>query len=243
MSESDLPDEFDRPESPHEPYHQQVQHQSISARLPESLGGGVLSTSSLIVESGDMFLIDFVNGSAPPARLVARVVVTPTTMQQFLSALTQACDKSQAPRRPPAAAAGQDRPAEDAGSESGVAGAVGTETVSASGGTAAKSGHAAGQAGQGGQAGKASSGGGGSPRSVEDIYAELKFTDDRLCGAFANTVIIRHSVDEVVFDFISNYFPRAVVTCRVAMATSRVDRFRRSLEDAFRKYQEKKRGF
>jgi hypothetical protein len=219
------------PQDPHEPYHQQVQHQSVSARLPESLGGGVFCTSSLIVESGDMFLIDFVNGSAPPARLVARVVVTPTTMQQFLTALTQACEKSQKSRQAPAAPGGQDRPPGDQAGVAGVAGAVGTQTVSAAGGSAV-------------QGPKAASGGStSSPRSVEDIYAELKFTDDRLCGAFANTVIIRHSVDEVVFDFIANYFPRAVVTCRVGMATSRIERFRRSLEDAFRKYQEKKRGF
>jgi hypothetical protein len=205
------PDDPENPEDRDEPYHQQVQHQSISARLPDSLAGGVFCTSSLIVESGDMFLIDFVNGSAPPPRLVARVVVTPVTMQQFLAALNQSCEKARSARR-------QDRPAD-------APLGVGTETVSA------------------GMAAGGKAGGGPQQRSVEDIYGELKFTDDMLCGAFANTVIIRHSVDEVVFDFISNYFPRAVVTCRVAMSTSRVERFRRSLEDAFRKYEEKHRGF
>jgi hypothetical protein len=191
-----------------------VQHQSVAARIPDSLAGGVFCTSSLIVESGDMFLIDFVNGSAPPVRLVARVVVTPVTMQQFLAALNQSCEKAKTARR-------ADRPGEPAGAASL---GIGSETIGA--GLPA-----------GGKAG------GVQQRSVEDIYGELKFTDDMLCGAFANTVIIRHSADEVVFDFISNYFPRAVVTCRVAMATSRVERFRRSLEDAFRKYEEKHRGF
>jgi hypothetical protein len=210
------PADPDNPEGQDEPYHQQVQHQSLSARLPESLGAGVFCTSSLIVESGDMFLIDFVNGSAPPVRLVARVVVTPLTMQQFLSALNQSCEKARAARR-------QDRPSEATGQPPGV----GTETVSAAASAGGK------------PAGAAAAG----QRSVEDIYNELKFTDDVPCGAFANTVIIRHSVDEVLFDFISNYFPRAVVTCRVAMATSRVERFRRSLEDAYRKYEEKHRGF
>jgi hypothetical protein len=209
----------DNPDDRDEPYHQQVQHQSVSARLPDSLGGGVFCTSSLIVESGDMFLIDFVNGSAPPVRLMARVVVTPVTMQQFLAALNQSCEKARSARR-------QDRPGGALPPETsgGAALGVGSETVGA-GSPASKP------------------GGGQQQRSVEDIYGELKFTDDILCGAFANTVIIRHSVDEVVFDFISNYFPRAVVTCRVAMATSRVERFRRSLEDAFRKYEEKHRGF
>lgn len=226
MSDVDQPNEPDRPENEHEPYHQQVQHQSLSARLPESLGEGVFCTSSLIVESGDMFLIDFVNGSAPPARLVARVVITPTTMRQFLSALTQSCEKARAARRPPPAAPGGEGGEEPSSAAGGVAGAVGSETVSAGPGLSGKSGGASAQP----------------HRSVEDIYGDLKFTDDRLCGAFANTVIIRHSVDEVVLDFIANYFPRAVVTCRVAMATSRIERFRRSLEDAFRKYEEKKRG-
>lgn len=213
------PENANNPDDRDEPYHQQVQHQSVSARLPDSLGGGVFSTSSLIVESGDMFLIDFVNGSAPPVRLVARVVVTPMTMQQFLGALNQSCQKARSAGRQDGHGPGEPQAEPSLG--------VGTETVGAGA--------------QGG--GKGSGGTTQQQRNVEDIYGELKFTDDILCGAFANTVIIRHSADEVVFDFISNYFPRAVVTCRVAMSTSRVERFRRSVEDAFRKYEEKRRGF
>jgi hypothetical protein len=162
-----------------------------------------------------MFLIDFVNGSAPPVRLVARVVVTPVTMQQFLSALNQSCEKARSARR-------QDGPGDP---PEGQPPGVGTETVGACVPSGGKTGGISQQ------------------RNVEDIYGELKFSDDILCGSFANTVIIRHSADEVVLDFISNYFPRAVVTCRVAMSTSRVERFRRSVEDAFRKFEEKRRGF
>lgn len=60
------------------------------------------------------------------------------------------------------------------------------------------------------------------PESVEEIYEQLKATDDQLRGSYANAVLIGHSGPEYWFDFIANMVPRSVVTARIFMAAPQV---------------------
>lgn len=60
------------------------------------------------------------------------------------------------------------------------------------------------------------------PPSIEEIYQDLKIADEVMAGAYANTVMVVHTVSEFCFDFISNYYPRAVVSARVYMSAPQV---------------------
>lgn len=54
--------------------------------------------------------------------------------------------------------------------------------------------------------------------SIEELYAQLKLSDEMLSGCYANAVMIGHEPAEYFFDFITNIYPRSVVSARVFMA-------------------------
>jgi hypothetical protein len=75
--------------------------------------------------------------------------------------------------------------------------------------------------------------------SIQEVYEQLKLPEDVLSGAYANAVMIGHTPTEFSFDFITTFFPRSAVSCRVFMAAPNVPRFLESLQHAFDKYQQK----
>jgi Protein of unknown function (DUF3467) len=77
------------------------------------------------------------------------------------------------------------------------------------------------------------------PVSAQDLYEQLKLQDDVLSGNYANAVMIGHTPCEFCFDFITTFFPRSAVSCRVFMAAPGVPRLLDSLKHSFEKYQQK----
>jgi hypothetical protein len=71
------------------PFREQIQHQPVSARVPERVTRGVYTTGQLILDSPKEFVIDFMQGLTRPHQVGARVVVTPQTMAEFVGALQQ----------------------------------------------------------------------------------------------------------------------------------------------------------
>jgi hypothetical protein len=78
-----------------------------------------------------------------------------------------------------------------------------------------------------------------SPVSAQDLYEQLKLQDDVLSGNYANAVMIGHTPCEFCFDFITTFFPRSAVSCRVFMAAPGVPRLLDSLKHSFEKFQQK----
>src|SRR5215203_6831012 len=74
------------------PISEPIRHHAISARVPERVARGVYSTGQLILDSPKEFVVDFLQGLTRPAQVVARVVMAPTTMGEFASALRQNLD-------------------------------------------------------------------------------------------------------------------------------------------------------
>lgn len=70
-----------------QPIVQSYKHQPVGARVPEKSSRGVYSTGQLVLDSPKEFVIDFLQGLTRPHQVVARVVVTPQTMQEFINAL------------------------------------------------------------------------------------------------------------------------------------------------------------
>ena len=82
-----------RVSNPTNPFSQgdekQQQPGHFSARVPEKVSRAIYTTGQIIQDSPKEFVIDFMLGHMRPFIIGARVVVTPQTMSEFISALQQ----------------------------------------------------------------------------------------------------------------------------------------------------------
>ncbi|MGD0461047.1 MAG: DUF3467 domain-containing protein [Tepidisphaeraceae bacterium] len=69
-------------------YAQQFQHQPVSARVPERLARGAITTGVLVLDSPHEFVLDFLQSLTRPYQIVARVVVVPQVMEQIVNGAT-----------------------------------------------------------------------------------------------------------------------------------------------------------
>lgn len=79
----------------------------------------------------------------------------------------------------------------------------------------------------------------GQQTSVHELYEQLKLPEDVLSGSYANAVMIGHTGSEFSFDFITTFFPRSAVSCRVYMSAPSVPRFLESIRHSYEKFLEK----
>lgn len=77
------------------------------------------------------------------------------------------------------------------------------------------------------------------PPPIDEIYGQLKLPDDMLSGVYANAVMIAHSPAEFYFDFITNFYPRSAVSCRVYLSAPQIPGFLNTLTRAFQQFQQK----
>jgi hypothetical protein len=75
--------------------------------------------------------------------------------------------------------------------------------------------------------------------SAQELYEQLKIKDTELAGSYANAVMIGHTATEFLFDFITTFFPRSVVSARVYMSAPNVPRLLDSLTHSFEQFQRK----
>src|SRR2546430_99410 len=68
-------------------FSQEFRHQPVSARVPERLTRGILSTGVLVLDGPNEFVLDFMQALTRPFQVAARVVVTPAVMEQFVAAV------------------------------------------------------------------------------------------------------------------------------------------------------------
>ncbi|HEX6852672.1 MAG TPA: DUF3467 domain-containing protein [Candidatus Polarisedimenticolaceae bacterium] len=65
----------------------------------------------------------------------------------------------------------------------------------------------------------------------------IKIADEILRGAYANQMVVRHTREEFVLDFLSVFPPEAVVNARVIVSPGHMKRILRALEDNVLKYE------
>lgn len=170
-------------------YHQELQHSSVSARVPEAVGRGLFSTGAIVMHGAHEFVIDFVLSMAPPNRITARVVLPPSVVPLLVGALQENLQKYQQSFGPP------------------------PQLPTPPPGTA-------------------------SP-PISDVYEQLKLPDEILSGVYANTVMIVHTPAEFCFDFITTFYPRSAVACRIYLSAPHVPQFLESLTRSFEQYRRK----
>jgi hypothetical protein len=59
----------------------------VSARVPDRLAEGVLSTGVLVLDGPNEFVLDFMQALTRPFRVANRVVLSPAVMEQFVAAV------------------------------------------------------------------------------------------------------------------------------------------------------------
>lgn len=80
------------------------------------------------------------------------------------------------------------------------------------------------------------------PPSIQEIYEDLKLSDDLLPGAYCNAVMIGHSPAEFCIDFIANGYPRSIVASRVLVAAPTFPRILETLSGSYQQYLKKLNG-
>lgn len=73
--------------------------------------------------------------------------------------------------------------------------------------------------------------------SAQELYEQLKLPDDVVSGKYANAVMIGHTATEFSFDFITTFFPRSAVSCRVYLSAPNAPRFLDSLTHSYEQFQ------
>lgn len=199
---SDLPPDSSAENDPHgdeslQPASGQVQSNPLSARVPAEVGAGTFSNGVIILSGAHEFVIDFCLRMGGQHRIVSRVVLSHVVAKQFCGALQENVrnyERRFGPIPPPPQPIRHDDPelAQNMGSEHGPASHPENQPSTQS------------------------------PPHVEDIYHELKLSDNMLSGRYANAVLIRHSPTEFCFDFITNIFPQSAVSSRVYLASPHV---------------------
>jgi Protein of unknown function (DUF3467) len=56
------------------------------------------------------------------------------------------------------------------------------------------------------------------PPSIDEIYQDLKISEDVQVGAYTNAVMVVHSPSDFCLEFIAQFYPRSMITARVFMS-------------------------
>jgi hypothetical protein len=225
-------------------FSQDIHHSPVGARVPEDVGRGAFANATMILQTQEEVVIDFLSTLSQPQHVVARVVLTPNTFAQIVSALKEnvqhyeetfgrlVSHEPQPPTNQPA-----DTPTVPI--EPGMwhpqshvvsAGLGGAETVMP-GSLPGQSMHEPGRPV-----------GPDQPPAIEDLYDRLKLPDRMLGGTYANVVMIRHMAEEFSFDFIANFFPRPVVVARIFFPAGRIPAFLDALTNSLHIFRKKGGG-
>lgn len=75
--------------------------------------------------------------------------------------------------------------------------------------------------------------------TLQEIYDDLKITDETLPGSYANGVMIGHAASEFKFDFLANMMPTPAVSSRIYLAAPHVPRLLQSLTKTYEEFQKR----
>ena len=82
-------------------FSQEFRHQPVSARVPERVARGVVSTGVLVLDGPHEFILDFMQGLTRPFQVASRIVLSPKVMEQFVAAVQDNVNKYTARFGPP----------------------------------------------------------------------------------------------------------------------------------------------
>lgn len=65
----------------------------------------------------------------------------------------------------------------------------------------------------------------------------IKITDDTLKGVYSNSMLVTHTREEFVIDFLNTFPPEGIVTSRIITSPGHLKRIIRALADNVNKYE------
>jgi hypothetical protein len=213
----------------------------VSALVPEQVSRGVFSTGVIAITGNTEFVLDFVLNIGTPSTVVSRVICTHESLRKIVAAIQRnveaftarvgAADPSVRPqvlrRTPP-----EDENIPDTiGTEQFVGASIPvlenpTENQPSSEGSA--------EQGGGGDLRLSST----KPNALE-LYDDITVSDDVQVGVYANGLIIGHTDSEFKLDFVSNMFPKSVVTTRIFMSAPQLVKLLGTLERTVQQFDQK----
>jgi hypothetical protein len=232
----------DPPASGKGPESLEIRHSQLSALVPEHVRRGVFSTGAVVLQGPHEFIIDFLLRMTRPHLVSARVVMAPQVVGRLIAALRENLQNYERtfgtlPGTQPLAASQQTGKTQASPAAASLPGPV------------VPSGPASPPAAEGAGATQDSPGArepapvtvSDQSTTAQDLYDQLKLPEDVMSGAYANAVMIGHTATEFSFDFITTFFPRSAVSCRVYMASPNARRFLDSLAHSYEQFQRKAR--
>lgn len=79
-------------------------------------------------------------------------------------------------------------------------------------------------------------------QTAQDLYDQLKLSEETMSGVYANAVMIGHTASEFSLDFITTFFPKSAVSSRVFLASPNAKRLLDSLKHSYRQFQNRPGG-
>ena len=79
----------DEPSANEGPQSQEIRHSHIGALVPTHVARGVFTTGAVVLQGQHEFILDFLLRMQQPQQVVARVVMPPTVVNQFIHALQE----------------------------------------------------------------------------------------------------------------------------------------------------------
>ena len=74
-------------------------------------------------------------------------------------------------------------------------------------------------------------------QTAQDLYDQLKLSEETMSGVYANAVMIGHTASEFSLDFITTFFPKSAVSSRVFVAAPNAKRLLDSLKHSYQQFQ------
>ncbi len=75
--------------------------------------------------------------------------------------------------------------------------------------------------------------------SIDEIYQDLKITEDVQVGAYTNAVMVVHSASDFCLEFIAQFYPRSLITARVFMSIPQMPVLLNTLTQSWGNFQAK----
>ena len=223
----------------------------VSALVPEQVSRGVFSTGVIAITGNTEFVLDFVLVVGAPSTVVSRVICTHVALRRIVSAIRRNVEafnarvgavKSEVRVEPsqqlPPPATDESRieevqPQDSIGTEQFVGASIPVPDEAPGGWVSS---------GEPTEASGSEVKSNAIKQNPMDLYDDIIVPDEMQVGVYANGLIIGHTNAEFKLDFVSNLFPKSVVTSRIFMSAPQLVRLLDTLERTLRQFDQKRKS-
>jgi hypothetical protein len=220
----------------------------VSALVPEQVSRGVFSTGVIAITGNTEFVLDFVLNIGTPNTVVSRVICSHEALRRIVAAIQRNVEafnarvgaaesvvRAEAVRGAPPLVDVESRP-----EDGDIPGFINTEQFV---GTSIPISEDPPESQSSVESTAVSTGdepiSNTAKQNPLDLYDDMTIPDDVQVGVYANGLIIGHTDSEFKLDFVSNLFPKSVVTSRIFISAPQLIRLVDTLERTLHQFEQK----